>query len=184
MNNDVTTHVNTDTITPLTELGPMLKQLRLSGITESLDRRNREAIEHKMTYPEFLALIIQDEAARRDQKKYATRLRRVGFRSDKTLESFDSDFNPNIDRAMVKELVTGRFINEKVCILLNQSWCGSRVRLHRLCCGTNSDHASYRRCVRAADAHPACCVPLDESAAGAPRPTHAGDTPGHSSPIV
>ena len=69
MNNDVTTHATTDTMTPLPELGPMLKQLRLSGITESLDRRNREAIEHKMTYPEFLALIIQDEAARRGSKK-------------------------------------------------------------------------------------------------------------------
>ena len=46
----------------------MLKQLRLSGITETLDQRNREAIENKMTYPEFLALIIQDEVVRRDQK--------------------------------------------------------------------------------------------------------------------
>ena len=50
--------IDIDTQTPLPELAPMLKQLRLSGITESLDRRNREAIEHKMTYPEFLALII------------------------------------------------------------------------------------------------------------------------------
>ena len=39
-----TTDINT--IDPLPELAPMLKQLRLSGITESLDRRNREAIEH------------------------------------------------------------------------------------------------------------------------------------------
>ena len=55
--------------TPMPELSPMLKQLRLSGVLESLEQRNREAIEHKMTYPEFLALVIQDEAARRDQKK-------------------------------------------------------------------------------------------------------------------
>ena len=77
----------------------MLKQLRLSGITETLDQRNREAIENKMTYPEFLALIIQDEVVRRDQKKYGTRIRRAGFRSDITLERFDFDFDPNIDRA-------------------------------------------------------------------------------------
>ena len=60
------TMTDINTIDPLPELAPMLKQLRLSGITESLDQRNREAIEHKMSYPEFLALIIQDEAARRD----------------------------------------------------------------------------------------------------------------------
>ena len=112
MNNTTTTQ----STTPLPELAPMLKQLRLSGITESLDQRNREAIEHKMTYPEFLALIIQDEAARRDQKKYATRLRRAGFRSDKTLERFDFDFDPNIDRALIKELASCRFTNEKVSV--------------------------------------------------------------------
>jgi DNA replication protein DnaC len=119
-----------NTLTPLPELAPMLKQLRLSGITESLNQRTREAIEHKMSYPEFLALIIQDEAARRDQKKYATRIRRAGFRSDKTLENFDFDFNPNIDRAMVKELATCRFINEKVCVLLTGP------------CGTGKSHVA------------------------------------------
>ena len=55
-------------MTPLPELTPILKQLRLSGLLESLETRNREAIENKLTYPEFLALMIQDEAARRDQK--------------------------------------------------------------------------------------------------------------------
>ncbi len=32
-------------ITPLPELTPILKQLRLSGLLDSLDARNREAIE-------------------------------------------------------------------------------------------------------------------------------------------
>lgn len=103
---------------PMPELAPALKQLRLSGVLDSLERRNREAIEHKMTYPEFLALIIQDEAARRDQNKYATRLRRAGFRGDKTLEGFDFDFNASIDRAQVKDLASCRFIDEKVCVLI------------------------------------------------------------------
>jgi DNA replication protein DnaC len=43
-------------------------------------------------------LLIQDEAGRREQKKYALRLRRVGSRGDKTLEGFDFSFNPNIDQ--------------------------------------------------------------------------------------
>ena len=91
-----TTDVDINTIDPLPELAPMLKQLRLSGITESLDRRNREAIENKMSYPEFLALIIQDEAARRDQKKYSTRLRRAGFRADKHLRALTLILTPTL----------------------------------------------------------------------------------------
>lgn len=106
------------TLSPLPEIAPMLKQLRLSGILDSLDTRNREAIENKMSYPEFLAMIIQDEAARRDQKKYGLRLRRAGFRGDKTLENFDFDFNPNVNHALIRELATGRFINEKVSLLI------------------------------------------------------------------
>jgi hypothetical protein len=56
------------------ELTPLLKQLRLSGILESLAARNRQAIEAKLAYPEFLALLIQDEVARRDQKKFSLRV--------------------------------------------------------------------------------------------------------------
>ena len=75
-------------INPLPELTPMLKQLRLSNMAETLAQRNREAIEKQLSYPEFLALLVQDEVARRDQKKYDSRLRRAGFRANKTIESF------------------------------------------------------------------------------------------------
>ena len=86
-------------INPISEPTPLLKQLRLSGMTDSLAIRNREAIEHQLSYPGFLALLVQDEVARRDQKKYATRLRRAGFRGNKTLESFDLNASPRLNRA-------------------------------------------------------------------------------------
>jgi DNA replication protein DnaC len=103
---------------PMPELAPMLKQLRLSGILDSLEVRNKQAIDKKMAYPEFLALLIADEVARRDQKRFATRLRRAAFRSHKTLDQFDFDFNPTINAALVHELITGRFIEEKVAVLV------------------------------------------------------------------
>ncbi len=96
----------------------MLKQLRLSGLLDSLDARNREAIEKHLTYPEFLALVIQDEAGRREQKKYGMRLRRSGFRGDKLLEGFDFDFNPGINQQLINELAQCRFIEEKVSVLI------------------------------------------------------------------
>lgn len=103
---------------PMPELTPVLKQLRLSGLLDTLGQRNREAIERKLSYPEFLALLITDEAARRDQKKYSLRLRRAGFRGDKTLENFDFAFNPGIDARRVQDLTDGRFIEEKVAVLI------------------------------------------------------------------
>lgn len=103
---------------PMPELAPMLKRLRLSGILESLPARNHEAIENKLSYTEFLALLVQDEVGRREHKKFDLRLRRAGFRGQKTLEAFDWSFNPRIDRALIQDLGTCRFIEEKVAVLI------------------------------------------------------------------
>ena len=65
---------------PAPELAPQLKQLRLSGIFDSLEARNRQAIEAKLAYTDFLALLIGDEVARREQKKFSLRLRRAQVR--------------------------------------------------------------------------------------------------------
>ncbi len=103
---------------PTPDLAPMLKQLRLSGILDSIDARNQQAIESKMSYTDFLSLLIADEVARREQKKFDFRLRRAAFRSGKTVEQFDFDFNPNINAALVHDLMTGRFIRERVAVLI------------------------------------------------------------------
>jgi DNA replication protein DnaC len=103
---------------PMPELIPMLKQLRLSGILDSIEARNRQAIEGKVSYMDFLATIVQDEVARRHQKKIASAIRRANFRNQKTLEEFDFSFNPGINRALITELASCRFIEEKVCCLI------------------------------------------------------------------
>ncbi len=103
---------------PIPELIPLLKQLRLSGILDSLEARNREAIDCKLAYTDFLSLLVHDEVARRDQKKLAQRLRRANFRSQKTLEDFDFGQLPNLNRTLIHDLATGRFIEEKVAVLI------------------------------------------------------------------
>jgi DNA replication protein DnaC len=103
---------------PMPEIIPMLKQLRLSGILDSLESRNRQAIEEKLSYMDFLATVITDEIARRAQKRFSSAVRRANFRNQKTLEEFDFTFNPNINRNLITELASCRFMEEKVCILI------------------------------------------------------------------
>ncbi|MGC2166518.1 MAG: IS21-like element helper ATPase IstB [Gallionella sp.] len=103
---------------PIPELTPLLKQLRLSGILDSLEARNREAIDRKLAFTDFLSLLIHDEVARREQKKLDMRLRRANFRNQKTLEGFDFERLPNLNRAAVHDLATCRFIEEKVAVLI------------------------------------------------------------------
>ena len=46
---------------PMPEINTLLRQLRLSHIADNLQLRNRESIENKLNYPEFLSLLLQDE---------------------------------------------------------------------------------------------------------------------------
>lgn len=103
---------------PIPELAPQLKQLRLSGILDSLDARNRQAIEGKLAYTEFLAMLIGDEVARRENKKFSLRLRRAQFRTTKTLEQFDFGRLPKLNRALVADLAAGRYLHEKAPVLM------------------------------------------------------------------
>jgi DNA replication protein DnaC len=74
---------------PMPEIVPMLKLLRLSSILETLEPQNRQAIENKLSYVDFLATLVSDEFARRSQKRFASALRRANFRNQKTWEEFD-----------------------------------------------------------------------------------------------
>lgn len=103
---------------PSPELAPQLKQLRLSGILDSLDARNRQAMDAKMPYTDFLALLIGDEVARRDQKRFTMRQRRANFRATKTLEQFDFERLPQLNRTLIHDLAAGRYISEHAPILI------------------------------------------------------------------
>ena len=103
---------------PMPQLVPMLKQLRLSGILDSLEVRNRQAIESKLAFTDFLALVIQDEVARRDQRQFAQRLRKAQVLNDKTLERFDFAASPAVNHALIADLATCRFVTEHAPVLI------------------------------------------------------------------
>jgi DNA replication protein DnaC len=107
-----------NTMNPIPELAPQLKQLRLSGILDSLEVRNRQAIEGKLAYTDFLAMLISDEVASRENKKFSLRLRRAQFRTTKTLEQFDFTRLPKLNRALVADLAAGRYLQERAPVLI------------------------------------------------------------------
>jgi DNA replication protein DnaC len=107
------------------QLIPKLKALRLSGILETLEVRNRQAIDEKLSFVEFLERLLEDEVERRGQKQLTLRLRRAGFSGDKTLEGFDWSFNPSINRQQVLDLATCQWIERKeVSLIVGPSGVG------------------------------------------------------------
>lgn len=100
------------------QLTPYLTKLRLSGILQTLEARNRQAVESQWSYLEFLARLLEDEVERRAQKQLALRLRRSAVNSTKTVETFDFSFNPAINRQHVLQLASCDFIRQKRNVLL------------------------------------------------------------------
>ncbi len=95
----------------LPELLRALRQLSLSGMAQSLDARLVQAQADHGAPADFLALLIQDELTHRADRLLTRRLKEAQFRDpDKTLDGFDFDFNKKMDRRLVFELATGRFL--------------------------------------------------------------------------
>ena len=95
-----------------------LKQLKLSGMLESLDMRLSQAITEQLSCADFLQRLIEDEVERRHRRQLDTRLRRAAFQPDKTLERFDFSFNPQLNRQLIMELATCQFVARKQPLLI------------------------------------------------------------------
>jgi len=102
-----------------------LKQLRLSGMAQSLDVRLQEAAGNSLTHGEFLELVLQDELLVRKDRQMQRRLKAARFRELKTLEDFDWQFNPSIKKKQVYDLASGRFVREaRDCLWLGPPGTG------------------------------------------------------------
>jgi len=97
----------------LVELQRALRQLRCSGIAAGLDARLLEAQAEKLAPIDFLSRLVQDELLRRQDRLLERRVKQAAFRDvGKRLDTFDFDFNKKMNRALIFELATGRWITE------------------------------------------------------------------------
>jgi DNA replication protein DnaC len=100
------------------QVSAQLKRLRLSGVVETLSARERQAIDGKWSYVDFLARLLEDELERRAQKQLALRVRRASVNSTKTLEGFDFSFNLSIRRQQILALASGEYLRLKRNVLI------------------------------------------------------------------
>lgn len=90
-----------------------LRNLKLSGVAKTLEVRNEQAIKEKLSYIEFLELLIDDELSNRKENSYRKRTQMARFPAFKTLEEYDFNFQPNINRQEIYNLATCEFIRKK-----------------------------------------------------------------------
>ena len=94
-----------------------LKQLRLSGILNTLEIRLQEAVGNQLSPLEFLELVLQDEITMRSDRALGKRIKAAQFRDLKTIEDFDFTFNPSVKRKQILDLAAGHFIRQHQDVL-------------------------------------------------------------------
>ena len=101
------------------ELDRALRKLRLSGMADVLETRLRQAQSEKLVPIDLVSALVSDELLRRQDRLFARHTKLARFRDpDRSLDSFDFDFNKKMNRALVYELSTARFIAQREDALL------------------------------------------------------------------
>ena len=98
----------------LIELNGALRQLRLSGIAGVLETRLLQAQSEAMAPIDLISILVSDELSCRSQRLLERRRKQARFRdANKTLDNFDFQFNPKMNRALVFDLATAAFIGRR-----------------------------------------------------------------------
>lgn len=95
-----------------------LEQLGLTQAAAVLDSRLEVAAQRQLPYADFLADLLDLEAAARRERYLRTRTRLAHLPFHRTLEQFDFAFQPSIDERQVRELATLAFISDAANVIL------------------------------------------------------------------
>jgi len=96
------------------ELDRALRKLRLSGMADVLETRLRQAQTEKLAPLDTVSVLVSDELERRQDRLFQRRIKQARFRDpERSLDSFDFGFNKKLDRALVYELATARFVGRR-----------------------------------------------------------------------
>ena len=102
----------------LQEIERSLRQLRLSGIAQTLSARVMQAQASQEPFLETFAAVLQDELDRRASRQMERLFRLSGLDERLTLADFDWRFNPKLPRAACFELLTLKFLTTGTNALL------------------------------------------------------------------
>jgi DNA replication protein DnaC len=87
-------------------------------MADVLETRIRQAQAEKLAPIDLVSTLVSDELQRRQDRLFERRHKYARFRdSDRSLNDFDFDFNKKMNRALVFELATARFVQQHEDVL-------------------------------------------------------------------
>lgn len=101
----------------LNETINVLNELELNGIKERLSSELDEISKNKITFLEGLNKLLKHEIKYREISKANNNIKVAHFPYIKTINEFDFDYQPSINKEQIKDLSTLRFLEENKNIL-------------------------------------------------------------------
>jgi len=104
---------------PLDEIRSMLRRLKLTAADQRLSELLTQSENAHPAYSEFLRLVLDAELSAREARKILRLVRLSQLGPPVSLDAFDFAARPQLSPQVVKELLTGRFVDERrnvVCI--------------------------------------------------------------------
>jgi DNA replication protein DnaC len=100
------------------ELPGLLDKLRMEHLEAQLDAVCEQAAQRQLDYKAFLLQALETEWQGRYQRGIEARLRQARFPWLKTLDQFEYDFQPSLDRRQVRELAGLSFVERAHNVVL------------------------------------------------------------------
>ena len=98
----------------LIELDRALRQLRMSGMANTLETRLLQAQTDAMASIDLVSMLVSDELECRSKRLLERRHKQAEFRDpDKRLDNFDFQFNPKMNRSLIFDLATAAWIQRR-----------------------------------------------------------------------
>jgi DNA replication protein DnaC len=140
----------TEAASPYEQLKADLGYLQLGRAAECFATLAEQAKAEGWGHVQFLARVVAEQASATTNRRLAARLRYARFPYRRTVEEFDFDFQPSVDRKLVEDLASLRFISEGRSIaFLGQPGCGKTHLAVAL--ATRAVEAGYRGYFTTAD---------------------------------
>ncbi|MBO0756204.1 MAG: ATP-binding protein [Bradyrhizobiaceae bacterium] len=96
-----------------------LRALRLDGMIQAFIELDAQEATRDMTHAEWLALLLDREAANRNTRRFQIRLRAARLRhSQAAIEDVDYRIPRRLDKTLFQQLATGRWIAEHRGLLI------------------------------------------------------------------
>lgn len=100
------------------KLREQLRALKLEAAEEVLDGVAQQSAKEELGYLGFLEQLLGVELDRRRERKIEAMQRFAGFPYRKSLEQFDYKFQPSVDRKLIRDLATLRFLEHGENVLI------------------------------------------------------------------